>query len=347
MATARCLLADGHDVAFVGTARGVESRLVAEAGIRFHEVPATGFDRSRPYTAVSAALTLARALVRAGSILTAEKPDAVAGFGGYVSVPVGLAAWMRGVPLVLHEQNAIPGLANKALSRVAKGTGLTYAGSSAHLPHSAKTFLCGNPVREEILHADRQESRERLGIGESETLVLIFGGSRGARHVNQAAVASKENWLSVPGVRVLHVSGPTEYAALNAALGPESDRWRVEPYLDDMASALAASDLVVARAGATSIAEITAIGRAAVLVPYPYATDDHQSHNARALADSGAAVVIPDSELDGGALDRAVAALLSDSRARATMSAASGGLGMRDAARILASRITEVALGVS
>jgi UDP-N-acetylglucosamine--N-acetylmuramyl-(pentapeptide) pyrophosphoryl-undecaprenol N-acetylglucosamine transferase len=329
------LVEDGHEVRFVGTPDSLESRLVPEAGIAFTAVRARGFDRGNPLTLVS---STARILSSVGAALGAVRsfgPDAVLGFGGYVSLPVGLAAVVRRVPLVLHEQNSVPGLANRVLSRWARAVGVTYEGSLRHLAHPSRGVVTGNPVRDAVLAADRDRGRVAFGLAPDAVVLLVFGGSRGAQHINDTFVSLAPGLMGVPSLQVLHSAGRIEAASVASrvcdALGGGSARYRVVEYIDAMGDAIAAADLVVSRAGATSIAEITAIGRAAVLVPYPYATDDHQTLNAQAVADVGGAEVVPDAELDGGAFEKRLFGLLQDSGRRAAMAAASAGLGRRDA----------------
>lgn len=332
---------------FIGTPGGLEARLVPEAGVAFLGLPASGFDRSRPWTALSSTLVVALSAVRAWFLMGRSRPDVVVGFGGYVSIPVGLAAVARGIPLVLHEQNSVPGLANRLLSRWATTVAVTYEESARHLRHPKRAVATGNPVREEMSRASRDDSRAALGVTDGEVLVLAFGGSRGARHLNTALVGMCPRLMAVPGVSVVHVAGRTEASAVRDALsaceGFDAARWRVHEYLDDMAGALAAADVVLARAGATSIAEISTVGRAAILVPYPYATDDHQTANAATMVEHGAAVLVRDSELDEELFGQALLGLILDAEARATMAAASRALGRPDAAERVAELVRDAA----
>ena len=337
------------DVVFVGTPNGLEARLVPEAGVAFRGLKAAGFDRARPLTLLTSSGRLAASTVTAWRWLGRMRPDVVLGFGGYVSIPVGFAAALRGVPLVLHEQNSVPGLANKELSRWAAAVAITYEESAAALAHPDRAVLTGNPVRPAVLAASRDAGRAALGLPSDSLVLLVFGGSRGARHLNSAVVALRSRLLEIPGLHVVHVAGATEQATVSAALaaagGDGDGRWRVMGYLDDMGSALAASDLIVARAGATSIAEITALGLPAVLVPYPHATDDHQTKNAAAMVAHGAAELVADSAIDGERFGDTVAGLLRDPARRATMAAASKGLGRPDAADRVAALARQAAEG--
>lgn len=338
------LRAGGRDeVTFVGTPDGLEARLVREAGIDFVGLAARGFDRSRPLSLPIALGVLLVSSLRAVALIRRVRPGVVAGFGGYVSIPVGLAAVLTRTPLVLHEQNSVPGLANKVLSRWARRVGVTYEGSRRLLARPDRAVLTGNPVRRAVLASERKAGRRALGIDENALLLLVFGGSRGARHINTVVVGARDELLAEERTVVLHIAGRAEAAdvaaALEAAGGDGGGRYRVLEYLDDMGSAIAAADLVLARAGATSIAEITALGRPAVLVPYPYATDDHQTLNAVALGEGGAALVVADAELDAPGFSGSLVALLADGSRRATMAAASAALGRRDAAAAVAALI--------
>lgn len=341
------LRADGHDVRFVGTPNGPEARLAQEAGLVFHGVPARGFDRSRPLTLPFALIQLVVSAMRMWWYLRQVRPDVVVGFGGYVSLPVGAAAIARGVPLVLHEQNSVPGMANRALSPRACAIGVTYPGSVARMKPATRCEVTGNPVRPPILQARRSAGREALRLPVDGIVLLVFGGSRGARHLNSAIESLRERILADPRVVVMHIAGREDgellRARLRAAGGDAEARYRVVDYLDDMGSALAAADLIVARAGATSIAEITAVGRAAILVPYPYATDDHQTLNARDVEAGGGALLVPDGDLDTAMFADALMALLGDADRRNAMAAASARLGVVDAAERLERLILECA----
>jgi UDP-N-acetylglucosamine--N-acetylmuramyl-(pentapeptide) pyrophosphoryl-undecaprenol N-acetylglucosamine transferase len=340
--------ADAPDeVLFVGTPNGLEARIVPEAGVAFRPLKASGFDRGRPWTLVTSVPQIVLSTIKAWGWLRRDKPDAVLGFGGYVSIPVGLAAVLAGVPLVLHEQNSVPGLANKILSRWAKAVGVTYEEAAAGLAHPDRVVLTGNPVRPAVLDASRERGRAALDLPAEALVLLVFGGSRGARHLNSAMVGLRDALMAIPELYVVHVAGALEVdavrASLDAAGGDAGGRWRVLDYLNDMGSALMASDLVVARAGATSIAEITALGLPAVLVPFPFATDDHQTKNAAAMVGHGAAELIPDGELDDVHFGEIVLELLSEPARRASMAAASRSLGRPDAAYRVANLAREAA----
>ena len=349
LATADRLRTLGHDVEFFGTPNGLEATLVPQAGVAFTALPAAGFNRARPWTLVTSGVetlvSAARAWVRFGK----HRPDVVVGFGGYVSVPVGLAAAARGIPLVIHEQNSVPGLTNRILAPRAHTACVTYPETVAPLKKiapRAEVRYTGNPVRESVLSASRERGRATLGVGPDQVLILVFGGSRGARHLNRAMLAAAPRLLEGGTVRVIHATGAGEYDAVASAVaasGVGPDRYRVEAYIDDMGDVMAAADLVVCRAGATTIAELTALGKPAVLVPYPYATDDHQTTNATAMVREGAALMFADSSLEDPSFSRALVDLAGERGARDTMAQASARLGRLDAADALAGAVVEAA----
>jgi UDP-N-acetylglucosamine--N-acetylmuramyl-(pentapeptide) pyrophosphoryl-undecaprenol N-acetylglucosamine transferase len=349
LTVADALRADGHEVAFVGTPDGLEARLVPEAGFELFALPARGIDRSRPWTAVAAVAVLASSAIKARRLIGEWRPDAIVAFGGYVALPLGVAADLKRVPLVVHEQNSVPGLANKVLSYWAERIGVTYAESVSRMNGPARTVVTGNPVRAAVLSADRDAGRRALGLPADATVLLVFGGSRGARHLNAATVARYERLMAIPDLHVVHVTGAGELDTVRAVLaqvaGAPDPRYHVVGYLDAMGDALAAADLVVSRAGATSLAELTALGRPMVLVPYPYATADHQTRNARSVVEAGAALLVADADLDGSAYDDALMGLLEDPEARRTMAGAAKTLGRPDAAERVARLVTEAVLG--
>ncbi len=341
------LSAAGHELIFAGTPQGMEARLAREAGIEFLAIRSYGWDRSRPWTILVAACVMAVATADALAALARRRPDVVAAFGGYVSIPFGVAAALTRTPLVIAEQNAVPGLANRVLSRWATAVSIAFESSRGLLRRPERATLTGNPVRPSVLSASRDAGRAMFGAQADQPTLLVFGGSRGARHINQATVRAHDALMGVDGLRVLHVAGRTEAENLRQELssvpGWDPARYHVVDYVDRMGDALAGADLVVARAGATSIAEITVVGRAAVLVPYPFATDDHQSLNARSVADAGAAVVVEDADLDGEGYVRTLLSLLKDGAERSRMARASATLGRPHAAAAFARLAVESA----
>jgi UDP-N-acetylglucosamine--N-acetylmuramyl-(pentapeptide) pyrophosphoryl-undecaprenol N-acetylglucosamine transferase len=332
LAVAEALRADGAEVSFIGGERA-EAQLVPAAGFALHSIAVEGMSRSNPLRAIRALARAAAALPRARALLGELGAEAVMGGGGYVAGPVGLAAVSRRIPLVLTEADSHLGLTNRVLARFARRVCLAFplAGRAGE-----RYRVTGRPVAEPAL--GRSAARERLGIGAEETCVVVFGGSLGARSINLAAV---EAFAGAP-FRVLHMSGRRDYPELAAR--PLPPGYELHEQLDphDFAGALAAADLAVARAGG-SVFEIAAHGLPAVLVPYPHASADHQSANARWMVQAGAAVCIADAELTAQRLAEEVTALLGDRERLAAMSAASRGLARPQAAQEVAGELLDAA----
>jgi UDP-N-acetylglucosamine--N-acetylmuramyl-(pentapeptide) pyrophosphoryl-undecaprenol N-acetylglucosamine transferase len=335
LAVAGALRADGAEVEFIGAGRA-EARLVPAAGFPLHAIEVEGLSRTNPLRALRALGRAALAVPRARKLLRQIGPDAVMGGGGYVAGPVALAALTLRIPVVLTEADSHLGLTNRVLAPFARRVCLAFP---LHGRDGGRYRVTGRPVP--APERDPRAARERLGIGSEETCVLVFGGSLGARSINMAAA---EAFSGSGSFRVLHIAGTRDFPKLSARTLPPGYDLREYLREDDFADALAAADLAVARSGG-SVFEIAAHGVPAILVPYPHAAGDHQSANARWMAQAGAAVVIADGELTSASLARAVAELLADRTALATMAAASRRLARPDAARDVAHELLEVARG--
>ena len=291
LAIAGVLKQRGCEVRFAGTPTGVEARLVREAGIPFTPFEAQGFNRNHPLTLPKAVLTIQKSTTLARRWFDEIRPDAVVGFGGYVCIPVARAAEQRGIPVVVHEQNSVMGMANKYLAKRAAAVCLTYEHAAEALADKSRVRVTGNPVRESVFSATREQGRARFGVPEGARMLLVTGGSLGARHLNQAVAALKDELLAYGDLHIVQVTGPKELDAVREqlALSPEQQaRWQLLGYTDHMGDAMAAADIVVSRAGATSLAEISARALPALLVPFPFATEDHQTMNAQACVEAGA-----------------------------------------------------------
>jgi UDP-N-acetylglucosamine--N-acetylmuramyl-(pentapeptide) pyrophosphoryl-undecaprenol N-acetylglucosamine transferase len=332
LAVADALRAEGALVTFVGGERA-EAELVPAAGYPLRTISVEGIDRRNPLRATRALVRAARSCASARSLLGELAPDAVMGGGGYVAGPVGLAALARRVPLVLTEADSHLGLTNRLLAPFARRVCLAFPidgrGGSRYL-------LTGRPIP--AFEADRGRARERFGIAPTEQCVLVFGGSLGARTINRAALEA----FSSGAFHVLHVCGRRDFEELSRRPLPAG--YDLREYLDiaEFTEALAAGDLVVARAGG-SVFEIAAHGLPAILVPYPHASGDHQSANARWMSDAGAAVVIEDSRLSAAGLAREVAELLSNPARLAAMAGASRRLARPKAAAEIAGELLRAA----
>lgn len=347
VAVARALTELDPDVepVFAGTADRLEDRLVPAAGFRIHHVAALPMPRRLSPGLLKVPGGLRAAVRRCEEILRQEGAVAAATFGGYVSFPVSRAAARAGLPLVIHEQNAVPGLANRFAGRWASRIAVTFPGSAERFAQPEKVVVTGNPVRDDMLALDldgrRAEARAGFGLAPDVPTLLVFGGSQGARSLNRAIVRAHGLWSEPDQLQILHAAGASQYSEAAAAwekvraAGP-GPRVRCLDFIEDMGAAYAAADIVVCRAGATSIAELTALGRPSVLVPYPHATRDHQMHNARALAQVGGAQVIEDGELTGRRLVDAVEPWIADPDARAAAARGARVFGRRDAAQQVA-----------
>ena len=334
LAVADALRAEGAEVTFVGGDRA-EAELVPAAGYELRRLRVAPLPRGRPVKALGAGLVAAQAVRQARAILTELRPAAVLGGGGYVAGPVGFCAVASRVPLVLTEADSHLGLTNRLLAPFARRVCLAF-------PIDGRTggryVLTGRPVPPPA--TDWQAARDRFGIGLRESCVLVFGGSQGARTINQAAVQA----FAGARFRVLHAAGERDLPALQDVRpqGVGRSYYDLRGYISNFGEALLAADLVVARAGG-SIFEIAAHGKPAVLIPYPYATADHQTANARYMERAGAAVVIPDNELTGARLAHEVGRLLADRGRLAAMARASAGLARPDAARDIAHELLAAA----
>ncbi len=348
LALADVLKERGCDVRFAGTPTGVEARLVREAGIPFTGFEASGFNRNHPLTLPKSIMKIQKSTGLAKKWFDEIHPDVVVGFGGYVCIPVARAAEQRGIPVVVHEQNSVMGMANKYLAKRAKAVCLTYDHAAKALEGEAKerVVITGNPVRASVFSATREEGRSLLGVPHDARMLLVTGGSLGARHLNQAIVALKEKLLGYDDLHVVQVTGPKELDAVKAELSLSADeekRWHLFGYLDRMGEAMAATDAIVSRAGATSLAEISARAIPALLVPFPFATEDHQTTNARAYVDAGCAYMIADADVETPEFEKLVRSLIEDADVRANMSEAARAQKTRDAAAKLADVVMEAA----
>ena len=353
LALAEELRRRGHAVRFFGETRRLEGRLVPEAGFAFTPVEVTGFDRRRPWTLVTALAHLAREERRLARMFREDpalRPDVAIGFGAYVELPLVRAAHRLGIPVALHEQNSVPGLANKqsardaALIAIAQPSVRAVFDRAGARPEAIRET--GNPVRDQVLAGDGARARAARGIPADAVLLVVFGGSLGARHLNERMASLKRELLARPNLYVLHSTGAEGFAAAREALSltdDEARRYLLADYIGDMGDVLAAADVALSRAGASSIAELAALAVPSVLVPYPLATADHQTTNARLLVDAGAAVMFADADIDGDAFKTTLLELVDDPARRAAMRAAAEGLGQAGAAGRLADALEEIA----
>lgn len=357
LAVARELVRRGRDassILFVGAERGIESRLVPEAGFEVELLPGRGIERRLSVQNVVALWGLTTALWRAVRLVHRRRPAVVLALGGFASAACALAALLWRVPLVVAEQNARAGAANRLVARLARACAVPF--DETDLP---KAVVTGNPVRDEVLAvaADRDvlAARSELGLPEDRTVVVVFAGSLGSRRINEAVYGAVGRWAHRDDLAIHHVIGTRDWED-RPAVARDLDEARAGPdgpavglvyqpirYQDRMDLVLGAADLAVCRAGGTTVAELAVVGVPAVLVPLPIATRDHQTANAGPFVRSGAAVLIPDGELDVDRLVAEVEALVGDPSRLADMAVAARGLGRPDAAGAVADLVESTA----
>lgn len=344
LAIARAIGEQGHPhgtVHMVGSERGLEAKLFPAAALPYTLLPGRGIERKISVQNIRSMVSLLVAFGRAWRLVGRLRPRVVVSVGGYASVPCALAAALRRVPIVVAEQNAAPGAANRLVGRFAKACAVSFEGTP--LPHPVVT---GNPVRPEIAAIDRAQdaeaARHKLDVYPGRRVVLIFGGSLGALKLNRAVVDAIKRWGPRTDLHVRHVVGKRDWEEISASVSGRGGvpagplRYQMVEYEDDMPTAMAAADLVVCRAGSSTCFELLAVGLPSVLIPSPFVTADHQTANARHMVAAGASVLVPDAELDGARLVEEVDALLGDPARLADMSAAARHAARPDAARAIA-----------
>ena len=333
---------------YVGTRQGLESDIIPKENIPFFALDlAGGFERHFTLANIKRAANAILSVKKAMNIVKNFKPDVVVGTGGYVCGPILLAASLEKVPTLIQEQNVVAGITNKILSKFVTKIAVGCEGALNHFPKD-KTVYTGNPIRAEVLQGTREEGLQYFDFDSDKPVILISGGSRGARSINRAMVDVLVNAATNPTVQYLHVTGKGEYDDIitrikDAGVELETLRHiRVEPYLYNMPQAMAMADLAVFRAGATGLAELTARGIPSILIPYPYAAENHQEYNARALVEVGAARMILNKDLTSELLQENITELLESPDKLKAMSAASLSLGRPQAAEEIAKMILKL-----
>ncbi|MDR7556771.1 MAG: undecaprenyldiphospho-muramoylpentapeptide beta-N-acetylglucosaminyltransferase [Armatimonadota bacterium] len=333
-------------IVFIGGDR-LEAQIVPQAGWPYRRIRARPLVRGRGVAMVGALVATGVGAAQALAVLARLWPDVVVATGGYVSVPVGVAAVALGRPLVLQEQNMRPGLANRVLARWARWVSVPHPAAGARLG-ARRVEVTGVPVRQRALEGERARGLARWGLDPERLTLLVLGGSQGADSLNRAACRLADLLMGEGGLQLLHQTGAAHVQWVREAIdrrdrGPGAIRHVAVPYLDPIGDAYACADLVLCRAGAATLAEVTAWGLPAILVPYPHAADGHQEDNAAVLVAAGAAVRIADAALGDGALLEVVRALIADGARRAAMARASRQLGRPDAAEVVATLVARTA----
>lgn len=320
-------------VLFIGTDKSFESEAVARAGFTHRSVSAEGIKGRGLWRGLRAGVRIPVGLLQAMGILHGFKPDLVLGVGGYSSGPVVLGAWMLGIHTALHEQNLLPGITNRMLSYVADKIYVSFE-ETADRFGPEKSLLTGNPVRREFIDG-LQGTDSSSSTGNGPFTVLVVGGSQGAHAINQAVIDGLPLWKDRKQVRFIHQTGPADEGPVRAAYEAAGVPGTVKPFFHDMARLYRDADLVVCRAGATTVAEVTALGKGILFIPFPHAADDHQRLNASALADQGAAEMILESDLTGALLAQRIQYYADQPDALSAMGRNAAAFGKPDAAAVI------------
>lgn len=330
------------EILFVGTTHGIEATLIPREGYTIRFLRAEGVVGKSLFLKLSGGAKTIISIYESYKLLRDFRPQAIIGVGGYASFSTVFTGWLMSIPTVIMEQNSVPGLANTLLGKVADAVCVTYHESITFFPIH-KTFITGNPVRMNMLLADREAACELFGLNKDKFTVLVFGGSAGARTINNALCDAFNHMAGVrEDMQFLHQTGKNDFEMVREAYRKMGFNGTVTAFIHQMPEAYAAADIVIARAGATTLAELTAIGKPAILVPYPYAAGDHQKMNAQKLSELGAARMIPDRELTGELLAKNIKGLYEDKNAMLEMLKVSKSLGKPEAAQ----RVVDVVLSL-
>lgn len=341
LAVAKKLKAEGHQVHWLGTIDGFEAKIVPKANIPLSIINVNKIRRMTWLQKIVGISSIARALVQSLHFMRQYKPDVVLSMGGYVAGPAGIASWLLGIPLVVHEQNAIPGWTNRILAKFAKQIMVAFPKAGQVL--KAKNIIeVGNPVREEIVAIPSPNSR--LKSFDDELKILILGGSQGAQSLN-AAIPETLSLMKDKKLTIWHQTGALGFASTQESYAKWGLTARVDEFIDNMAEAYAFADIIICRAGALTIAEIACIGVASILIPFPYAVDDHQTFNAKFLSDAKAAFLLPQTQLNPQTLKKLIEQLANHPEQRINMAVASRHLGKPLAAEMVAKQCIEVSGG--
>ena len=315
------------EIMFVGTERGMEKDIVPKAGYPIKFITVSGLNRKNPIKLIKTLKDLNHGLHEAKQIIKEFKPDLVIGTGGYVCGPVMKTAAGMGIKTYIHEQNAFPGLTNKLLSRGAERVFVAFDDAKKYFKTKKEPVTVGNPVRHAFTEVDRQAARESLGVKEDEFMVLSFGGSLGAQRINDEMTVAAERLRDRAGLRIFFVTGRRYYSSIMENADKTNARVTYLQYIDDMPKYLNACDLAITRSGALTVSEITACGRASVMIPSPYVTNNHQYYNAKVVADRGGAILIEEKDLTNGEVADEIEQLMNDRQILEKMEKASAALG--------------------
>jgi UDP-N-acetylglucosamine--N-acetylmuramyl-(pentapeptide) pyrophosphoryl-undecaprenol N-acetylglucosamine transferase len=294
------------NILFIGTENGLERKMVPKEGFKIKYITVEGLNKKISLNTIKSLFVGIKGFTQSGRIIKEFKPDLVIGTGGYVCGPVVLSAYLKGIPTIIHEQNAIPGVTNKLLSKFATSIAISFKESEKYFPKNRVHFT-GNPIKDSIINLNRDKAREVWGLDRDKPILFVVGGSRGARNLNEA-IADIIPKLHEENIQLIFATGENQYEHILKRL--EKNKINIKnmkgiklfPFLFNMHEALGACDLIISRAGATTLSEITAVGIPAILVPSPYVANNHQEYNAIALEENGAAILIKESQLANNVL---------------------------------------------
>ncbi len=333
----------GNEVLFVGTQRGIEARVVPGLGFPIEYIDVSGLKGTGLVRRVRGFAQMPIALVQSMRILRRFKPDFAVGVGGYASGPVILAAWMLGLPTAVLEQNTVPGVTNRVLAKFVNAVYVMFEASRKYFP-PAKVKPLGNPIRRQLLDNFLEKRAEK----NDKFTILVLGGSQGAHMLNVRMVEAAGLMSGLADkIRIVHQTGKNDVDEVQKGYAELGMDVEVSAFIDDMSSAYRRADLVVCRAGATTLAEVMVVKRASILIPYPYAADNHQELNGQSMVDAGAAIMIVERELDGERLAKTITELFQDPERRKAMEQAAGLAGRPEAAREIVDALFDATRGVS
>ncbi len=337
------------EILFIGNQNSLEETLVKRAGFDIKFIKIQGLNRRQLHKNITTVKLLLKAIKDAGKIIKEFSPDVVVGTGGYVSGPVLFAAHKLGVHTCIHEQNAFPGLTSKILSRRVEKVFISFENSAKYFKDSSKLILTGNPLRQEFSALDRKQSRDKLGLKDEDFYVLSFGGSLGARVLNETMLGVFEKNKEKDDFVHCHAMGklgkdwmPERLKQMEIPVGAQTGRYRISDYIHDMSCQMAAADAVIARAGAITIGELLAQGKAAILIPSPNVTHNHQYHNALALAEKNAALMIEEKDLSVERLYETILSLKQDTSLQQKLSRSAEKMAHCNAAQVIADEIQKM-----
>lgn len=337
------------EILFVGTPNGMESMIIPREGYSFVSMPMSGLKRKFTFQNISILFKTFGSLWKARTILKNFKPDVVIGTGGYVCGPILLMAALAHIPTIIQEQNVIPGFTNKILSYFVDRIALGYKEAQNYFPIKNKCVYTGNPIRSDIIKISKKEARIKLGIPENFFMILVAGGSRGAHNINKAMIGVHKYFANKTDIYIYHITGTKEFTYVQDTLQKnmpdkkEINNSQIVDYQQDMPTAIAAADVIIYRAGAIGLAEIAAKNLPAILIPYPYAAEDHQTFNAQVFVEAGAATMVLDKELTAESLISNIEELYNDMGKRKRMSDSANKLKMVDAGAQIASMALKMA----